>query len=162
MDEFRNIYNSAFPVLYRVAYRITNKAEAAEDLCHDAFCKLFEKNMVFPNPDEAKYWLIRVVKNASLNYTKRNGCEQKAYQKSLHEAQRQEETGETSLVNKETRAEIHEAIKKLPERLRITLKLKIFAQLKYREIGQMLGISEGNVKTRIIRARKRLGDLLLS
>ena len=69
--EFRKLYDSAFPILYRVAYRIANSGEAAEDLCQEAFSCLHAKNMVFPNHNEATYWLIRVVKNAALNYAKR-------------------------------------------------------------------------------------------
>ena len=79
--EFRKLYDSAFPVLFRVAYRITNSAEAAEDLCQESFFRLYEKNMVFPNSNEATYWLIRVVKNAALNYAKRKQRECRAYQK---------------------------------------------------------------------------------
>jgi len=158
--EFRLLFNSAFPVLYKVAYRITGSGEAAEDLCQDAFFRLHEKNMVFPNHEEAKYWLIRVVKNAALNYAKRKQRERKAYQKAFKEDSRQEETGETQLVKKETKGEILLALEKLPENLRIVLILKEYAEMNYREIGRALGINEGNVKVRVFRARERLAALL--
>jgi RNA polymerase sigma-70 factor (ECF subfamily) len=38
--------------------------------------------------------------------------------------------------------------------------LKEYAELNYKEIGRALGISEGNVKVRIFRARERLAGLL--
>ncbi|MDR0290104.1 MAG: RNA polymerase subunit sigma-24, partial [Treponema sp.] len=38
--EFRRLYDSAFPILYKVAYRIANSAEVAEDLCQEAFFRL--------------------------------------------------------------------------------------------------------------------------
>lgn len=158
--EFRLLFNSAFPVLYKVAYRITNSGEAAEDLCQEAFFRLHEKNMVFPNQEEAKYWLIRVVKNAALNYAKRKQRERKAYQKAFKEDSRREETGEEQLVKKETRAEVLEALDNLPENLRIVLILKEYAEMNYREIGRALGINEGNVKVRVFRARERLTALL--
>ncbi|MDR1587772.1 MAG: RNA polymerase sigma factor [Treponema sp.] len=158
--EFRKLYDSAFPILFRVAYRIVNSEEAAEDLCQEAFFKLYEKNMVFPNPEEAKYWLIRVVKNAALNYAKRKERERRAYQKAFREDHRQIETGEGILVKKETQNEVKETLDKLPENLRIVLILKEYAELNYKEIGRALGISEGNVKVRIFRARERLAGLL--
>ena len=158
--EFRRVYDSAFPVLYRVAYRIAGSGEAAEDLCHDAFSRLHEKNMVFPNPDEATYWLIRVVKNAALNYAKRKQRERRAYQRAFKEETKQAETGEGLLVKKETRGEVTEALNKLPDNLRIVLVLKEYAELNYKEIGRMLGISEGNVKVRVFRAREKLAVLL--
>jgi len=158
--DFRRLYETVFPILFRVAYRITSSEEAAEDLCQEAFFRLHEKNMTFPNPDEAKYWLIRVVKNAALNYAKRKVREQKAYRRAFREEIRTEETGENILVKKETREEIREALEKLPENLRIVMILKEYGELNYKEIGRSLGISEGNVKVRVFRARERLAGLL--
>ncbi|MDR0442719.1 MAG: RNA polymerase sigma factor [Treponema sp.] len=159
-EEFRRLYDAVFPVLFRVAYRIANSKEAAEDLCQESFFRLYEKNMVFPNPEEAKYWLIRVVKNASLNYAKRKERERKAYQKAFREDTRQEETGEGLLVKKETQVEVQLALDKLPENLRMALILKEYTEMNYKEIGNVLGISEGNVKVRVFRARERLAALL--
>ncbi|MCL2043406.1 MAG: RNA polymerase sigma factor [Treponema sp.] len=158
--DFRTLYNSAFPILYKVAYRISNSNEAAEDLCQEAFFRLHEKNMIFPNLNEATYWLIRVVKNAALNYAKRKQRERRAYQRALKEDFRQTENGEGELVKKETREEVLEALNKLPENLRVVLILKEYAEMNYREIGKSLGINEGNVKVRVFRARERLAVLL--
>jgi RNA polymerase sigma-70 factor (ECF subfamily) len=158
--EFKRLYDSAFPILFRVAYRVTNSSEAAEDLCQESFFRLYERNMVFPTPEEAKYWLIRVVKNAALNYAKRKERERKAYQRAFKEDIRQEETGEGLLVKKETSEEIQKALDKLPENLRMVLVLKEYAEMNYKEIGRVLGISEGNVKVRVFRARERLAAIL--
>ena len=158
--EFRKLYESAFPILYKVAYRITSSNEAAEDLCQEAFFRLHEKDMVFPNLNEATYWLIRVAKNAALNYAKRKQRERRAYQRALKENFRQTETGEGELVKKETREEVLEALNKLPETLRMVLIFKEYAEMNYREIGKALGINEGNVKVRVFRARERLAVLL--
>jgi RNA polymerase sigma-70 factor (ECF subfamily) len=158
--EFRRLYEAVFPILYRVAYRITTSEEAAEDLCQEAFFRLYEKKMVFPHPEEAKYWLIRVVKNASLNYAKRKLRERKAYQRAFREDNRVEETGEKILVKKETKAEVRDALNRLPENLRMVLILKEYGEMNYKEIGRTLGISEGNVKIRVFRARERLAGLL--
>jgi len=160
--EFKRLYDSTFNILLRVAYRITNNWEAAEDLCQESFFRLYERNMVFPNKEEAKYWLIRVVKNAALNYAKRKDRERKAYQRAFREDHRQEETGEGLLVKKETSEEVKSALEKLPDNLRMVLILKEYADMNYKEIGKVLGISEGNVKVRVFRARERLESLLAS
>jgi len=158
--EFKKLYDSTFQILFRVALRVTNNAEAAEDLCQDSFFRLYERNMVFPTPEEAKYWLIRVVKNAALNYAKRKERERKAYQRAFKEDNRQVETGEALLVKKETSEEVQIALNKLPENLRMVLILKEYAEMNYKEIGKALGISEGNVKVRVFRARERLSAIL--
>lgn len=159
-ESFRRLYERVFPVLFRVAYRIARSEEAAEDLCQEAFFRLHEKQMVFPNPEEAKYWLIRVVKNAALNYAKRKDRERKAYQRAFREDVRVEESGEGVLVREESRKTIKEALDQLPDNLRIVLILKEYGELNYKEIGRALGISEGAVKVRVFRARERLAGLL--
>lgn len=158
--EFRRIYESAFPILFRVARGIAKDAQAAEDLCQEAFFRLYEKNMVFPNHQEATYWLIRVVKNASLNYAKRKERERRAYQRAFREGERHEETGESLLVRQESKAEIQKALEKLPENLRVVLILKEYTEMNYKEIGRVLNISEGNVKIRVFRAREKLAGIL--
>jgi RNA polymerase sigma-70 factor (ECF subfamily) len=158
--DFRKLYDTVFPILFRVAYRIACSEEAAEDLCQEAFFRLYEKNMVFPNPEEAKYWLIRVVKNASLNYAKRKERERRAYQRAFREDVRTSENGEGLLIKKETREEVREALKKLPENLRMVLILKEYGEMNYKDIGRTLGISEGNVKVRVFRARERLSAMM--
>jgi RNA polymerase sigma-70 factor (ECF subfamily) len=159
-ERFRRLYAVVFPILYRVAWRITGNEEAAEDACQEAFFRYHEKAMVFPNQDEAKYWLIRVVKNSALNYAKKKERERRAYQKAFREGHRGEETGEGDLLRKETRQEVTEALELLPENLKIVLVLKEYGELSYKEIGRALGISEGNVKVRVFRARERLAALL--
>ena len=62
-EDFRKVYNATMQPLFKVAYRIVNDEEAAEDLVHDSYIKANEKALVFPSMDDAKYWLIRVVKN---------------------------------------------------------------------------------------------------
>lgn len=158
--EFRQLYNTVFPILYRVAYRVAGSAEAAEDLCQDAFFKLYEKNMVFPSMDDAKFWLIRVVKNAALNYAKRKERERFVYQKAFREDARTTRTGEEELVRKETAEEVNAALMELPEKMRIILILTENTELNYKEIGRILGISEGNVKIRVFRAREKLQRIL--
>jgi RNA polymerase sigma-70 factor (ECF subfamily) len=160
MGEFKRLYETVFPILFRVAYRIAGSEEAAEDLCQEAFFRIHEKNMVFPSPDDAKYWLIRVVKNSALNYAKRKERERRAYQQAFKEDVRRVETGEGDYIRKETRLEMQEALQKLPENLRMVLVLKEYAELNYKEIGRTLGISEGNVKVRVFRARDRLAGLI--
>lgn len=158
--DFRRLYNETMILLFKISWRIVNDEDAAEDLVHDSYIKATEKKLVFPSLDDAKYWLIRVVKNASLNYAKRKTREKKAYQKALYEDRRQQTSGETDLLRKETQSITTEALKKLPKSLREVLILREYGDLNYKEIGKVLGITEGNVKIRMFRAREQLQKLI--
>ncbi len=160
MSDFRCLYESTFPMLFKVAYHIVGTEDAAEDICQDAFFRLYEKRIGFPSLEEARYWLIRVVKNGALNYAKRKERERRAYQKAFREDTRVQKTGEIEYINAETQKEVQVALNKLPESLRTVLILKEYAELNYKEIGRILGISEGNVKVRVFRARERLADII--
>jgi len=160
LNDFNKLYDAVFPILFRVAWKIAGSQEAAEDLCQEAFSRLFEKKISFPNLDEAKFWLIRVVKNAALNYAKRKQRELKVYEKAFREDYREVQSGESELVRKEAKEELNAALEKLPMNLREVLVLKEYTEFNYKEIGRILGISENNVKVRVFRARERLQSIL--
>ena len=158
--DFRAIYAATFKLLYTVSYRVVGDEEAAEDLVHDSFIKANSKGMVFPSMDDAKFWLIRVVKNASLNYAMRKTREKKAYHRAFYEDTRKSETGEQGVLKEEARRKAVEALNALPKNLREVLILKEYGDLNYKEIGKVLGITEGNVKVRVFRAREKLEKML--
>jgi len=153
---FEEVYRSLFPTIFRVSYRITGDKGIAEDLCHEAFIKYYEKQGLLPDIEQAKYWLIRVVRNISLNYEKRRIRERKAYTRFKNADIDYEESGEEKLIREETDGMVQKALDKLPYKLRVVLVLKEYAGLNYKEIGSILGISEGNVKIRVFRAREKL------
>jgi RNA polymerase sigma-70 factor (ECF subfamily) len=158
--DFKKIYDATFNLLFKVSFRIVNDEEAAEDLVHDSYIKANEKAMAFPTMNDATFWLIRVVKNASLNYIKRKGREKKALQREFYEDRRQMASGETDALRAETVEKAKEALKALPDNLREVLVLREYADMNYKEIGKTLGITEGNVKVRVFRAREALSKLI--
>jgi RNA polymerase sigma-70 factor (ECF subfamily) len=158
--DFKAIYDATMQVIFKVSYRVVGDAEAAEDIAHDSFIKMSEKALEFPSIDDAKYWLIRVVKNASLNYAKRKSHEQRVYARALYEDHRQSESGETDYLKAETRKAAQDALDKLPENLKMAVVLREYAELSYKEIGRVMGITEGNVKIRLFRARVLLAELI--
>ncbi len=159
-DVFNTVYEKVFPTLVRIAYHTTGDMIIAEDLCHEALLKYHERNISFPDYDQTKYWLIRVVKNLSLNYEKRRTRESRAYAKFSKEPQGKAESGETLYLKKEMELSLNNALQELPEKLRTVLVLREYGDLNYKEISKILKITEGNVKVRIYRARERLGELL--
>ncbi|MBN2738096.1 MAG: RNA polymerase sigma factor [Spirochaetales bacterium] len=157
---FEIIYESLFSVIYRVAYRIVGDSAMAEDMTHDAFIKLYQRNEALPDLNQTKYWLIRVVKNMSFNYSKRKQRERRAYDKFKDRVPVFEESGEDVVLKKESKNLVKDALEQLPHNLRVVLILKEYAGMNYREIGETLGISEGNVKVRVFRAREKLSQIM--
>jgi len=157
---FRLVYEQVFPVVMRVAYHITYNMDVSEDICQEAFIRFYEKNIDFRSIDESKYWLIRVVKNMSINVVKRKAREQATVERLKQAPSAPILNGEQTLLGNETRTLVREAVEKLPEKLKSVLVLKEYADLNYKEIAEILRISESNVKVRVHRARKIMESML--
>jgi RNA polymerase sigma-70 factor (ECF subfamily) len=158
---FKALYDETFTMLFRVARRITNSDEAAEDVVHDSYIKAVERWALFPTRDDAKYWLIRVVKNNALNWIKRKGREQKVYQRYFREVDGHAAASpEDETVRNEESRDMRRYLDLLPEKFRTVLVLKEYGLLNYKEIGKALGIAEGNVKVRVFRAREALAAMM--
>ena len=160
-DDFSKVYETWFPLLYRIVYRMTAREDISEEVVQEAFIKYYERRDVLPKDEGLKFWLIRVVRNLALNYEKRKGRERRAVERHYHEPKLDlGHEGERSVERKETIQEVQHALLQLPYNLRIVLILKEYAGFAYAEIGKMLGITEGNVKVRVFRARNQLAQLL--
>jgi RNA polymerase sigma-70 factor (ECF subfamily) len=159
-DLFDRAYESLYPILFRIAFRISGSNTKAEDLCHEAFIKYWQREEPLPDLDQTKYWLIRVLKNISFNHEKKRSREQRAYGRLQKSAPQYTHSADQEFFKEETRSIIQEALNKLPGKLRMVLVLKEYGDLNYKEIAKILGISEGNVKVRAFRARERLAQLL--
>jgi RNA polymerase sigma-70 factor (ECF subfamily) len=101
-----------------------------------------------------------VTKNLAFNFYKRRKREKNALEKYSHEARNRPRSGEETVMRSETEKIVHEALDKLPPKLRSVIILKEYGNLSYREIGAILHITENNVKVRVHRARNMLETLL--
>ena len=154
---FRQVYNEVFPVVMRVAYHVTFNQDVAEDICQDAFIRFYDKDMTFPTMDDAKFWLIRVVKNLSINHVKRKVRESASLEKVMRgPLVNPFKDGASELLLKESTAAVRKAVSELPEIYKTVIVLREYAGLNYKEIAGVLKISESNVKVRVHRARKEL------
>ncbi|WP_037571612.1 RNA polymerase sigma factor [Spirochaeta cellobiosiphila] len=158
---FEKIYRDNYSLLNKVAIKICGDQDVGEEVVQEAFIKYYERMESLPQGKEALYWLIRVVKNLSLNKEKRKGRERRAYERYFKEPKKDSKNeGEENTLKDETKEIVKEALLKLPHKLRTILILREYAGFSYQEIADSLHISEGNVKVRMFRARKQLADLI--
>lgn len=137
----------------------------AEDAAQDVFIKAF-RNLSGFKPDASVYtWLYRIAVNTCLDRKR------KPFFLSLFKSGESEDGGdydvpseepspEKLLESKQISREIQRALNKISPKLRTVIVLKEFEGLSYEEIGEVLDISLGTVKSRISRAREELKELL--
>ncbi|MFQ3621046.1 MAG: RNA polymerase sigma factor [Spirochaetales bacterium] len=158
LDNFHLFYNRVFPQIYRFLHRITKDSMVAEELCQETFIKYLGRKEPFPKEEDARFWVFRVAKNLALNYVKRSGREQKAYERKLKEPTVPVESGEETVLKQEATNYVLKALNQLPKSFREVLILKEYGDLNYQEIASILHISKANVKVRVYRARERLAQ----
>jgi len=158
---FHYLYESCFPLVMRVSYRITGSEAASEDICQEAFIRLYERLDKFKSEDDVKFWLIRVVKNLSLNSEKKRKNEYRLVERIGNEnSDASEPSSDISLLKSESVSQVQQALKKLPHNLRTVIVLREYEGFSYRDIAKSLKISESNVKIRAYRARQILQSIL--
>ena len=159
-DDFDRVYQELFPTVFRVAFRIAGERGLAEDLAHEAFLRLITRETPLPDVDQTRYWLLRVVRNLSLNHEKRRQRERRAVGRLEGDSATFALPADAALMAAATRDAVQEALNALPHNMRAALVLREYAGMSYREMSSVLGISESNVKVRLHRARQQLARLL--
>jgi RNA polymerase sigma-70 factor (ECF subfamily) len=158
--------------LFNLAARLLRQREDAENAVQTAFLNVLEHLDDFREESSFATWITRIVTNAALNILrKRSGI----VTVPLRETASQEEEGEIPhpeyiadwrgdpariVEERELRRILDEAIRALPEKLRLVFVLRDVEGLSVRETAQALGIGEANVKVRLLRARLALREKL--
>lgn len=151
LAEIEHIYRERLPEFRRVAAAIIGSREAARDAVQDGFANAVRKRATFRREGSLEAWLWRVVVNAAREQYRRRG------------ERPQPETAATrrnGTVEDETEARVRLALLLLPERQRLVLFLRYYADLDYRAIAETLEVAPGTVGVTLSTARARLRQLL--
>lgn len=153
--------------LYRLAYRVLRNEQAAEDVVQDTFLNAFKGLEQFDGRSTLGTWLFRIAYNNALMRLRA----QKPVEPLEDEMERADgdvtpmvvpwrETPEEIVAQRETAAQLEEAIDALPETLRTVFQLRDVEERSTAETAQILGLSEAAVKVRLHRARLQLRETL--
>lgn len=147
---------------YRVAYRLLGNEADALDAVQEGFIKVLTRLELFEGRSSLKTWLLRVVSNAALDLGRQRG-RRELRSLDLPDGDDCEGTmpvlGDDpalGLERADLRQLLDEALATLPESQRRTFVLHAEAELSYREVAEVLGISIGTVMSRLYYARQKL------
>ncbi len=147
--------------LYALAVGILRNGTAAEDVVQESFIKAYRNLSRFRRESSIYTWLYRITVNTAHNYIRKhvryNAVDMEEVAPII--ADRGPNPVETA-AGTELADAVDEAVKTLPERQCEVFKLHFFEHLTHREIGEMLGITEGAVKANYFHAVKKLQKAL--
>lgn len=163
--EFQEVYQAFQPKIHRYLARLVGENEA-EDLTQEVFAKVSQSLADFRGESQLSTWLYRVATNVGIDRMRTHSFRQDTRTRMLDESI---ETGEVdagtvdkmpSLERILMREEMYECfldfLKDLQPDYRTVFVLSEFAEMKNREIADVLGLSLAAVKIRLHRGRTQL------
>ncbi|MCA1947057.1 MAG: sigma-70 family RNA polymerase sigma factor [Armatimonadetes bacterium] len=157
---FDRLFSRHFARVYRFAYRMSGDAELAEDAAQGAFVRSYRALGGIRDGQSFVKYLYRAALNLLKDEARRRSRKPEASMDGLERAEGGSAGPEGSLAVRERDAALHRAVLALPEEFRTVLVLHHFEEMDVEEIGRVLGIPEGTVKSRLGRARARLREQL--
>ena len=141
--------------VFRVAYSILRNAQDAEDVVQETFLKLYRLR-AWKSMEDERAFLSRMAWRIALDQVRRNRKNAAAKPEISSAAQ----DAEQMLIETDRNAVVWRLIDALPDELRQPLALSTVEELSSLEIGKVMGIPEGTVRTRLMRAREILKQKL--
>jgi RNA polymerase sigma factor (sigma-70 family) len=146
LEEIERVYRTGYPTYLRVACAITDSPDLGHDAVQEAFVRAIRSRGSFRARGSLEGWIWRIVVNAARD---RRVPAVAPVSESV--------PGET---RDEDRSELREAIARLPERQRLAVFLRYFADLDQASIAQALSVRPGTVAATLHAARESLRQSL--
>jgi RNA polymerase sigma-70 factor (ECF subfamily) len=155
--EFDERLRDSGTLAFRVAYSVLRHREDAEDVAQEALAKAYRSFAQLRKRERFRAWLVRAAWRLALDRLRGD----------RRRTTREQIVAAAATLNTEEQAADHErarhlwaAIDSLPEKLRLTIVLSSIEGHDAREVGALLRIPEGTVRSRLFLARKALSEKL--
>ena len=151
-------------------YRMVRNEAVAEELAQEVFLRVYRSRSSYRAEAKFSTWLYRIATNLAVNQARDSKQERAAQRVNLDEPD--QETGitpevadqrpsiEQSLLREERMAAIRSQVALLPERQRMAILMHKFQEMDYRQIGEVLQLSESATKSLLFRAYQTLRERL--
>jgi RNA polymerase sigma-70 factor, ECF subfamily len=146
LTEFERVYRNSYRRFFRVASAITRHPESAAEAVQEAFARTIQRRRQFRGEGSLEVWIWRAVVN-----------EAKRLAGTPPPVPAQSPVAEENGAAPEE-ASIRTLIAALPERQRLAVFLRYYADLDYRTIGEVLEVETGTVSATLAAAHRSLRD----
>lgn len=155
--------------LFRAAWSILRDRFEAEDVVQSAYLRAFEAIGRFEGRSSLSTWLTRIAVNEALGRQRAAKRRRRHlegalvlddYRERLMRGSMSEAAPGGDMARAQIRSLLEAAIARLPENFRLAFVLREVEELSVEETAEVLGIPAATVKTRHLRARRRLSEAL--
>ena len=144
--------------LYRLALRITLNNAEAEDVVQETLIKVWNRRSQWEEIESIEAFALTVCRNLSLDKIKRMGNDHDSLDDSAHDSPDSSSSSnpEEQTMARDQVALVRQLIDRLPEKQRSVIQLRDIEGKSYREIANIMCISEEQVKVNLYRARQTI------
>lgn len=157
-----NFQNDVLPLknkLYRLALRITQNNEDAEDIVQDTLLKIWKRRASWDTIESMESYSMTICRNLSLDVLRKKEHTTAPLSTVMDHESGIQVAPDDNIIQRDKIQLVQNAINRLPEKQRTTMQLRDFEGKSYKEIAEILNISEAQVKVNIFRARQTIKDL---
>lgn len=154
--------------IYNLCYRFVGRVDQAEDLTQEVFIKVF-RNLASYKPDSGQFvtWVMSVGRNLLIDHYRQGKDDRVTISTDedeefsiLDTLPASQPSAQVELERDERARILRKALDRLPPQLKEAVILRDLEELSYEEIGEILKVPEGTVKSRINRGRLELAKHL--
>lgn len=148
--------------VFGVALRILGDRDAALDATSRTFMKAFRSWGRYDQRRPVRHWLLRIATNEAISVG-RSRTRERSRSTDMDEAidvADASPTPDASVLARERRDRIREAVARLPDRYRVPVVLRYFSELSLDEIARVTGRPPATVGVQLLRARAMLREAL--
>jgi RNA polymerase sigma-70 factor (ECF subfamily) len=161
VDRARAGDRAAFDTLVRAhqravfgfAWRHARNVDDARELTQHAFVRAYERIGTFRGEARFRTWVLSIAYNLGADVARG-----RARTEPLGSRDAVAADDEDALEARQTSAMLRAAVARLPEKQRLCVELRAFEELSFREVGEVIGISEDAAKMNFHHALKRLRE----
>lgn len=156
---YSDLYRLYSRAMYNIAVRILRNEDEAADVLQEAFIDAFGRIADFRQETTFGLWMKQIVINKSISQLRKRRMELVPLEESDAEAIAENGEPDTEEIELQVR-QVHAAIQQLPDGYRVVLTLYLLEGYDHEEISHILKISENTSRTQLLRAKRRLTELL--
>jgi RNA polymerase sigma-70 factor (ECF subfamily) len=150
------LYRRFSPRMYAVCLRYATSSEEAEDILQEGFIKIFKKLGSYRGDGSFEGWIRRIFVNTAIEHFRR-----RKYLQPVTEKEENTIEGKyLSVLDELGEKDILELVRQLSPGYRTVFNMYVVEGYTHKEIGDMLGISEGTSKSQLSRAKVILQDMV--
>lgn len=151
--ELSQLIDAHYEALYRYAYRLSGSSSDAEDLTQEAFGKALARLPQLREPDRAKAWLFRILRNLYLHKVRDQKRHKVVPLDAVGDLPGRSADDEMPAIDP---AKLQQALNELDESFRTPIILFYFEDFSYRDIAEQMELPIGTVMSRLARAKSHL------